>query len=153
MLGVHQPTKEKIMDMREVASNWEGGGNPTVTEDYDDTVPQKAPQYTAAWESKTTLAVYDKGMKIWHGEITDPIRNLIEKFGAGVPDNPYDYPSEYAEFKAYVVVVSDDEYHSHEEGPFWNKDDAKRFAEGNPGWCGAKSTVYPKTIRIYGKRP
>ena len=136
-----------MRDMRDTPA-----GNPTVTEDYDD---RPAPRYTATWIGRDKLQITDhhKHQIIWDAAVDDVARNLIKAFGVTVPDNPYEYPSEVTVLHAFVVDVADDEYHSHEGGPFWNKDDAERYAEGNPGWYGAQSLARPKTIRIYGKRP
>lgn len=139
-------------------------GNPTVTEDYDDRpgeahdaqpVEVRGSRYLMKWESKNVLRIWDTETwkVVFDGPATTEARNLFEALGAKIPDNPYEYPTEFEQFKAWVVDVSDDEYRSHEEGPFWNEADAVKFAEGNPGWCGAKSVARPKTITIYGERP
>jgi hypothetical protein len=129
-------------------------GNPTVTENYGETNPVKN-RYSISWEDKNTLRIWDneKQATIWNSEVNSVAKNLIEAFGINIPDNPYDLPKDYDTFDVYAVVVNDSEYLSHEEALFWNEDDALRYAEGNPGWYGAKSVVRLKKITVYGKRP
>ena len=134
------------MDMRETSS-----GNPTATENYDDTVSR----YNMYWEDAEVLVIWDRKTNkcIWNSKVDEAAANLINAFGITIPDNPYNLPTTYDVYNVFVVDVSDDEYRSHEDGPFWNREDAVKYAEGNPGWYGARSTVRAKTLRIYGKRP
>jgi hypothetical protein len=149
MLGVQAKDKGagKMRDMRNTPA-----GNPTVTEDYDDTASER---YVMTWTSKDVLRIWDTHTKrvIWNSKVDEAAANLINAFGITIPKNPYVLPEEKTVIECFVVVVSDDEYHSHEEGPFWNKEDADKYAEGNEGWYGAKSMTFPKRISIYGQNP
>ena len=175
MLRVQAKDKEqKMRDMRNTPA-----GNPTVTEDYDEfddngnrttpdyddafpvhaedaeSVEVRGSRYLMKWEDSSTLRIWDTETwkLVFDGPVTAEARNLFGALGAKIPDNPYEYPTESETFEVWVVDVSDDEYRGHEEGPFWNEEDATRFAEGNPGYFGTPSRVFRKTITIYGKRP
>lgn len=134
------------MDMREVASNWPGGGNPTVTEDYDDSDAGNRVE----WVDEHRVRVWKHGKMLYTGLMDSGIRNLVEALDLTVPHNPHVLPITVLEY--WVVETPTSELHSAVVGYFWNEEDAKRTARGGTGWYGARNTYRKVTTKILGAR-